>query len=59
MKKYTAYFEISGKKMKTTIIAACKEKAKAIIKENIIFHKVVDHPDDDIVNTFMNMFGMK
>ena len=59
MKKYTVYFEIYGKKMKTTIIAASKERAKEVIKDNIIFHKVVHDSDDDIVNTLMNMFGMK
>ena len=40
MKKYTIYFEIFGKKMKTVILAESEENAKSILLRKVIFHKV-------------------
>lgn len=40
MAKYTVYFEIYGKRMKTTVEANNDTDAKAMIKSKIIFHKV-------------------
>lgn len=40
MKEYTVYFEIYGKKMKTTIFAENESNAKQVIARKIIFHKI-------------------
>jgi hypothetical protein len=40
--KYTVYFELFGKKMKTTIDADTEEMAKSIIRDKIIFHKIIN-----------------
>ena len=51
MKEYKVYFEIFGKKMKTTVLAANKEVAKAQIKNKINFilvQEVKNQPDFDI-----------
>jgi 1-deoxy-D-xylulose 5-phosphate reductoisomerase len=37
---FTVYFEIYGKKMKTSVEANNKEHAKQIIKDKIQFHKI-------------------
>ena len=42
MPKYTVYFELFTKKMKTEVIAANEQEAKEIIRNKIIFHKVTD-----------------
>lgn len=71
--EYEVYFEIFGKKMKTTITSPDKKGIKKIIKDKIIFHKIVkkcdeplldDHAKDFIGDeqTFTNLkdiFGMK
>lgn len=38
--KYIIYFELYGKRMKTTVEANNELDAKAMIKQKIIFHKV-------------------
>lgn len=40
MKKYVIYFQLYGKKLKTTIKASSMESAKEIIKSKIIFDKI-------------------
>jgi hypothetical protein len=55
MKTYTIFFEIFGKKMKTTVEAENIEQAKIKIKEKVVFHKVEKN------NTFehlKNIFGI-
>jgi hypothetical protein len=61
MKKFEIFFEIYGKKLKTTIEANSEEKAKEIVKNKIRFDKITElkSNDDDIVDRMMGMFGMK
>ena len=47
---YTVFFEIFGKKMKTTVEADDENDARSKIIEDIIFHKVVEV--DDFPNEF-------
>ena len=44
--KYTVYFEIFGKKMKTTTEALSPTAAKEQVRNKIIFHKI--EPENDI-----------
>lgn len=46
-RNFKVYFEIYGKKMKTTIQADTEAEAKDIIRNKIIFHKVVSEPLND------------
>lgn len=55
MKSYTVYFELFGRKMKTTVEAESAIKAKEIIKSKIVFHDVEVKPD--ISRMFDEMFG--
>jgi hypothetical protein len=56
MKKYEIYFELFGKKMKTTITAPTKDVAKQIVKDKIIFHKIEREPDfGDAIFDFLNI----
>ena len=50
--KYTVYFELFGKKMKTDVEARNEEHAKGIVKSKIIFHKVQLNPLDYLKNMF-------
>jgi len=64
MKKFKVYFEIFGKKMKTSITANSKEEAKQLLMEKIIFHKVeVDEDfklqDEDVLDFLKGAFKMK
>jgi hypothetical protein len=56
MPKYTVYFELFTKKMKTEVIAANEHEAKEIIRNKIIFHKVEN--TNDILNNLMNIFRL-
>ncbi|MDX1285955.1 MAG: hypothetical protein R3182_13120 [Draconibacterium sp.] len=59
---YTVWFEIFGKKMKTTVPARTEKEAKEAVRKKIIFHKIecdnktfVDDAMDklkDILNIF-------
>lgn len=53
MRNYVIYFELCGKKMKTTIVAENPEQAKEAIKHKIIFHKVEKKKDE--FNNIMEM----
>lgn len=64
-KKYTVYFELYGKKMKTVIDARDTIEAKNIIKDKIIFHKIEADKSNDIKDVFgdfpeefKNIFGL-
>ena len=65
MKNYDVYFEIYGKKLKTTILAESEEKAKENVRNKIVFHKVVkDQKDEfnqatDMLDEMINMLGGK
>ena len=54
MKKYTIYFEIFGKKLKTTVLAENKEHAKEIIKNKIVFYRIDEEIENDIFDSFFN-----
>ena len=54
MKQYTIYFEIFGKKMKTTIQANSELDAKQKLKDKIVFHKVEEF---DFIDSFRKIFG--
>lgn len=65
MKKYRVYFELYGKKLVTEVSALSEERAKQIIKDKIVFHKVEDlsnpptDPFGDDVDFLKDMFGFK
>lgn len=42
MKEYLIYFEIYGKKLKTTVLAHDENEAKYLVKERINFLKIVE-----------------
>ena len=63
MKPYDIYFEIFGKKMKTTLEANSEEDAKYRLMGKIIFHKVVVKHNpfggDETLEHLKDLFGMK
>lgn len=64
MKTYEIFFEIYGKKLKTTIEANSIDMAKAIIKDKIRFDKITElksnnNDNNDLLDQMLNMFGMK
>ena len=58
MKEFTVYFEIYGKKMKTTITAESEIEARISIRNSITFHKVVLSEDSTLRN-LKDIFGIK
>lgn len=68
MKRYKVYFEIYGKRLKTTVIANNLEDAKQIVKDKIVFHKIDDEDDlflkkdglpPDNIDFLKNILGIK
>lgn len=62
MKNYTIYFEIYGKKLKTTVMSENEEKAKEFVKSKVIFHKVENSKDEfnqsiDMIDDMLNFLG--
>lgn len=58
--QYTVYFEIFGKKMKTTVEAKSEEDAKYLVMGKIVWHKVVvEKTGDDVLDFLKGTFGMK
>ena len=55
MNKYTVYFEIYGKKMKSTVFAEHELGAKQAVKNKISFHKVEKEKEDKDI--FNDLFG--
>jgi hypothetical protein len=51
-KKYTVYFELYGKKMKTEVYAKDSVDAKKVIKDKIIFHKIEADSINDVKDAF-------
>ena len=66
MKNFKVYFEVFGKKMKTTINASSKEDAENKVRNKIIFHKVereVTHkqespPKFEVPDIFKDIFNL-
>ena len=66
MKKYTVYFELFGKKMKTTVLASSKIEAQERILSKVKFHKIepkrfTEKESKEFVDDMqdlMEMFGM-
>ena len=71
MNKYEVFFELYGKKMKTTVEAYDKVNAEHVVESNIIFHKIVpvEVPKEPVKDTgfnndesftfLMGLFGLK
>lgn len=74
MKNFDVYFELYGKKMKTTVFADNETDIKKIVREKIVFHKIIEKVNekvdekkdikdflgnDDTFNNLMDIFGMK
>jgi hypothetical protein len=58
--KYTVYFELYGKKMKTIVNAKSEHEAKELVKSKIIFHRIESRIDDDeMLDHFASIFGFK
>jgi hypothetical protein len=64
-KKYTVYFELYGKKMKTEVYAKDSVDAKKVIKDKIIFHKIeadnsnyIKDAFDGFPDDFKTIFGL-
>lgn len=53
--KYTVYFEIYGKRMKTTVEASTASQAAQIVRDRLCIIRV----EDDTVEQLKNVFGMK
>ena len=54
MKYYTVYFEIYGKKMKTTVLAKSQDDAKQQVVNKISFIKI--EPAKSTFNSIMDQF---
>jgi hypothetical protein len=59
MNTYTVYFEIFGKKMKVEVKAVSQDAARNVVRQKLIFHKVVLEETDRTVEELMNLFGIK
>ena len=59
-KQYEVWFEVYGKKMKTTVLAKHEIEAKELIRKQIIFYKVEESkPNDPGVDFLKGIFGIK
>ena len=50
-RNFVVYFEIFGKKMKTTVLAETKELAEQEVRNTIIFHNTVQKKNDSFNKT--------
>lgn len=55
--KFIVYFEIYGKRMKTTVDANNDIDAKAMIKQKIIFHRVEKQQEQQSEKSLKDLFG--
>lgn len=56
---YRVYFEIFGKKMRVEIEADSAVQAKEIIRDKIIFHKIIPRASDqDVIDFLKGTFNM-
>ena len=46
-RNYIVFFEIFGRRMKTTVLAENEEQAKRKVIDKLVFHKVVIKQGDD------------
>lgn len=58
-KEYIVYFEVFGKKMKTTVYANSEAEAKKKVLDAVVFHKVTEGDKDfndlaGIINNWLN-----
>ena len=59
-KQYEVWFEVYGKKMKTTVLAKHEIEAKELIRKQIIFYKVEESkPTDPGVDFLKGIFGIQ
>ena len=59
-KQYEVWFEVYGKKMKTTVLAKHEIEAKELIRKQIIFYKVEESkPTDPGVDFLKGIFKIK
>ncbi len=58
MAKYKVYFEIYGKKMKTTVDAKTAEHAKELIRSKIQFNHIAEDHDVNIDDVFQNLLNV-
>lgn len=66
MNKYSIYFEVYGKKLKTVVFASSEKEAKQIVLDKIIFHKIVKEKNDkgfdqmtDAFDSIMSILNLK
>jgi hypothetical protein len=61
-REYIVWFELFGKKMKTSVIASSESEAKKRVQSKIVFYKVEVKPEDrafsDIMGKFDEIFDM-
>lgn len=58
--KYTVYFEVFGKKMKTEVLATDQQEARSLVLGRVIFHRIeCDNFEDTTVQNLKNIFGMR
>lgn len=58
MKNYEVYFEIYGKKMKTTVLAESKQLAKVEVLNKLVFKKIEEKQGDtfnECINIIQDM----
>jgi hypothetical protein len=57
---YIVYAEWYGSKKKIRVTAESASKARKVVADNLIFHKIVkeEEPLDDAVEMLKSMFGM-
>lgn len=48
MKAYMVYFEIYGKKMKTSVMARNRKEAEALVRERLTIHKIDEVKKDGL-----------
>jgi len=64
-KNYDVYFELFGKKMRTTVLAQNEADAKTKVKAKIIFYKVNETPNNEfnqaasMLDEMLNIFKGK
>lgn len=59
MKKYKNFFDFYGKKLHTTIEARNVNDAKEFVKNKIIFYKIKDVTEDDVIEKLSKKFNFK
>ena len=57
-KQYEVWFEVYGKKMKTTVLAKHEIEAKELIRKQIIFYKVEETKNNDELDFLKGIFNI-